>query len=98
MHTLEAIRIIESEIAVAAESYMVSRDDILARTHVSAVVADARQQVMANAHEAGCSSTQIGHVLGRDHTTVLHGIAAHQRGCPSLPVFKSTRAQGGATT
>ena len=98
MHTLEAIRIIESEIAVAAEMYLVPVDDILAPTHVSAAAADARQQVMAHAREAGCSSVQIGHFLGRDHTTVLHGIAAHQRGCPSLPVFKSTRAQGGATT
>jgi chromosomal replication initiation ATPase DnaA len=40
-------------------------------------LAAARQDAMAEMHEAGFSTPQIGHYLGRrDHTTVLHGIAA----------------------
>ena len=37
-------------------------------------VAWPRQEVMLAAHRAGYSMPQIGRFLGRDHTTVLHGI------------------------
>jgi chromosomal replication initiation ATPase DnaA len=40
------------------------------------IVAIPRQEVMRRAHDAGFSLHQIGHVLSRDHTTVLHGIKA----------------------
>jgi chromosomal replication initiation ATPase DnaA len=39
----------------------------------------ARQAVMFALHAAGFSSTQIGKALGREHTTVLHGIKAARR-------------------
>lgn len=43
-------------------------------------VAHARQTVMYFAREEGRSLNAIGHVLNRDHTTVLHGAnAAEQR-------------------
>ena len=35
-----------------------------------------RQEAMRRAHEAGFSYPQIGHVLNRDHTTVIHGARA----------------------
>lgn len=39
-------------------------------------IAHARQRVMLRASRAGFSAPQIGRVMGRDHTTVLHGISA----------------------
>ena len=38
----------------------------------------ARQAVMAGLADAGWSSVRIGRYLGRDHSTVLHGIAKHR--------------------
>lgn len=44
------------------------------------VVSEARQLVMyLAARRLGWSSPRIGRALGRDHTTVLHGIAAEAR-------------------
>lgn len=37
-----------------------------------------RQHFMTLAAENGFSTTQIGNFLGRDHTTVMHGIVAHR--------------------
>ena len=44
-------------------------------------IAHARQEAMRRAYRTGqFSTTQIGRVFGRDHTTVIHGInAAMQR-------------------
>lgn len=63
--------------AVAAQ-HGVKPQDILGpdRTHY---VAMARQEVMYHARLAGLSLAQIGRALGRDHSTVLAGIAAHKR-------------------
>lgn len=41
-----------------------------------AQVAHARQEVMRLAVDAGFSTTQVGRFLGRDHSTVVHGIKA----------------------
>lgn len=38
----------------------------------------ARQLVMFRAAELGLSSTRIGRALGRDHSTVLHGVKAER--------------------
>jgi chromosomal replication initiation ATPase DnaA len=38
-----------------------------------------RQEFMLAAHEAGFSMPQIGRFLGRDHTTILHGIRAARK-------------------
>jgi chromosomal replication initiation ATPase DnaA len=38
------------------------------------VTARARQMVMWKAHKEGHSLPAIGRVLGRDHTSVLHGV------------------------
>jgi chromosomal replication initiation ATPase DnaA len=40
----------------------------------TAAVARARQIVMYEARQAGLSYPQIGMVLGRDHTSVMHGV------------------------
>lgn len=42
-------------------------------------VAHARQMVMFVAHRGGLSYSAIGRALGVDHTTVMHGVAAHAR-------------------
>ena len=51
----------------------VSQDDILSSKR-DRVTARARQMVMWKAHREGHSLTQIGTVLDRDHTSVLHGV------------------------
>lgn len=44
-----------------------------------AEVAQPRQALMHRAHAAGRGLSQIGRWLRRDHTTVLHGIRAHEK-------------------
>jgi chromosomal replication initiation ATPase DnaA len=51
----------------------IPQDDILSPKRDRAT-ARARQMVMWKAHREGHSLTQIGNVLDRDHTSVLHGI------------------------
>jgi len=42
-------------------------------------VARARQLAMFKAHEAGLGISQIGRHMGRDHTTVEHGVKATKK-------------------
>lgn len=42
-------------------------------------VVQPRQEVMWLAAKAGKSTPEIGRFFSRDHTTVIHGIRAHQR-------------------
>lgn len=44
-----------------------------------APIARARQIVMYEARQHGLSLTQIGNAMGRDHTTIRHGIAAEKK-------------------
>jgi len=60
-------------IAEVAEECGISPATILGRDK-TAPIARARQIVMFEARKAGFSLTQIGRVLGRDHTTILAGI------------------------
>ena len=53
-------------------------------------IAHARQIIMAALHDRGFSTTEIGGLLGRDHTTVIHGIRAANARAPMK--FKSSRA------
>lgn len=55
----------------------VSRSALLGRQRVRPIV-HARQAAWAAMREAGFSSVEIGRFVGRDHTTVLQGVAAHQ--------------------
>ena len=57
--------------------YGITRADIYGRSH-SRKYAHPRQEVMWLARQAGLSFPQIGKALGRDHTSVLHGIRAHE--------------------
>ena len=41
-------------------------------------VAQPRQEAMWEMHQAGYSYPQIGRFLNRDHTTVMHGVRAHE--------------------
>lgn len=59
--------------AVAAE-YGVSAVDILGPSR-ERVVSIPRQEAMRRAYEDGLTLAEIGRALGRDHTTVMHGIA-----------------------
>lgn len=45
----------------------------------TAPVARARQIVMYEARRAGLSYPQIGEALGRDHTSVIHGVRAEEK-------------------
>lgn len=61
----------------------VSVDAILGSSKVAAISA-ARQMVMAISAREGMSTTRIGKLLQRDHTTVMHGIAAHEKRVRSI--------------
>lgn len=44
----------------------------------SPIAAAARQELMWVLHRRGLSSVRIGQLIGRDHTTVLHGVRRHE--------------------
>lgn len=58
---------------------------ILGPRRCKAPVARARQRVMWEARQCGLSYPEIGYAIGRDHTTVLHGVRreAQRRGVPA---------------
>lgn len=59
--------------------YEVAVEDVLSGSRWKPV-SRARQAFMAEAYATGrWSQPQIGAFLGRDHTTVLHGLRAHAR-------------------
>lgn len=59
----------------AAADHMVSRKRIMSRMRDIKPVSDARQDVYLALRELGWSLPRIGKAMGRDHTTVIHGIA-----------------------
>lgn len=65
----------------------VTRDELLGRSRTRAVVA-ARQELwwLIRHHPGRCYSyAEIAAIVGRDPSTVVHGIAAHQRRHPPWP-------------
>ena len=57
-----------------AEAYGVTRDQILSARRIG-LWSEARQMLFLLAQERfGWSTTQIGRMIGRDHSTVVHGI------------------------
>ena len=83
-------------VAQAARIYGVGTDQILGRSHVSAI-ARARHWVMYHARRWGrCSLPEIGRRLGgRDHSTVVHGVITHacRHGLDMIVVTKPTRSK-----
>lgn len=75
--TIPAHRIAEIVLDVARRNG-VAAADILGQ-HRLAVIVAARQEVFLRAREAGYSLSAIGRAMGRDHTTVSHGVAAALR-------------------
>lgn len=59
----------------AAADHLVSAGQIKSRRRGTASVSDARQDVYLALREAGWTLPRIGRALGRDHTTVMDGIA-----------------------
>ena len=53
-------------------------------------IAHTRQIIMAALYDRGFSTVEIGGLLGRDHSTVIHGIRATNARAPME--FKSRRA------
>lgn len=77
--------IINAEIAAAAADHGVTEDEIRGYDRRPHVVA-ARDQAMQAAHERGVPLAEIGRVMGRDHTSVMHAvrkspIRTEVRGC-----------------
>ena len=62
----------QSIIRATADEYGVSVAEIKGPSRKQMVV-EVRQEVMARLRAQGYSLTRIGQMLGRDHTTVLHG-------------------------
>ena len=58
----------------AAEHHGVTAAEIKGRSRLGHVVA-ARQDVFLELREAGWSFPRIGMAMGRDHSTVMHGVA-----------------------
>lgn len=71
---LRARRELAQEVATRlAEETGIPAQVILGRSRYRAVV-KARHQVMVELWRQGMSTTEIGSVLDRDHTTVMHGL------------------------
>lgn len=65
---------VERVLQVCASEMDIDLADLRASTRKSARVADDRHVAAAVMHAAGCSPQEIGEELGRDRTTVMHGI------------------------
>lgn len=63
---------------VVAEAYAISPKDIMAAGRHKAQ-AEARQVFMMLMREHGLSTTEIGRLLSRDHTTVVQGVQSIKR-------------------
>lgn len=61
-----------------AEDAGVKTADILGESRIQPV-AHARQRVYAVARDAGFSLTHIARAMGRDHTSIIHGIRAEEK-------------------
>ena len=64
--------------AEVAAATGVSVEALLGQSRVGEI-AQARQALMHRAHAAGRGLSQIGRWLDRDHSTVLHGVRAHEK-------------------
>lgn len=88
---------IHAAIELASGIHGVHVEDILGEDR-SAKIAEARQAAMLFAHEDGNSTVQIGEYMGRDPSTVNHGIKAARKRlddfCAQTIVFKTTRLGG----
>lgn len=77
---------LRDEARAIAISYGISYQLIMSRSRVT-LISVARQHLMYNLWITGEHTfSQIGRFLGRDHTTVMHGVDAHARrnGLPEL--------------
>lgn len=86
LHSLAARALLDLVDDVSARRG-VTRQELLGRGRTRAVVA-ARQELwwLIRHHPERCYSfAEIAAIVGRDTSTVLHGIAAHQRRLPSAP-------------
>ena len=70
-HVKQAVRLVS--LATGIQQQFIYSNDKGAR------VARARQAAMYIAYQAGVSLSAIGRSLGRDHSTVLHGIRAEAK-------------------
>lgn len=68
---------------VAAETGL-PQDAIIGRSRHDAVC-QARQRAFLLAHQRGLSASEIARRMGRDHSTVLHGIRAAQSRMEATP-------------
>ena len=62
-------------IRIVANRAGITEADILGQSRLRKIT-EHRQFVMYLAHKRGMSLPQIGRIMGRHHTTVLHGVRA----------------------
>jgi chromosomal replication initiation ATPase DnaA len=74
----EAVTNLRLIVAATATKHGVEPKDVFGHSR-RAPIARARQEVMYRARLMGKSLTEIGKLLRRDHTTIMHGIAAHMK-------------------
>ncbi len=82
-----AARGLTGTVEALAQAYGVTSTDVLGRGRTKAVVR-ARTALMRSLRERGLSYPEIGHLLDRDHATVMYacGVGARAKTRPLLPV------------
>jgi chromosomal replication initiation ATPase DnaA len=66
---------VNNHLAYVAQAFNVDPDAVLGHSR-AADVADARQLLYWLLRQDGHSYPHIGHMLGRHHTTIIHGVRA----------------------
>ena len=61
------------QIEAIAKVYGYTVDDILGKSKLKALVA-VRRQCVNMLHEKGYSTTEIGRIMNRDHSTIVHSL------------------------
>lgn len=83
---------IEKVTGIISESFGVTKKDLLSNKR-SSKIALARHVLYRSLTHLGLNLSEAGRVVGKDHTTVRHGIQVYNNMCETDDIFKA-RVQG----
>lgn len=66
-------------VSTVAAKHDVSLSEVMGRSRLQRFIFARQDAYWALRHEAGLSFPQIGRFFGRDHTTIIYGISAHEK-------------------